>query len=144
MKKLLFAMTLMFFGMITFAQNTSHLLDKYISMKNALVNGQAANAAIKTFHDAVKSEAHFAQKAELLKASEKLSKAGSIEKQRAVFNDVSTTMWKLTKKSDQINQAVYYQYCPMKKAYWLSYEKDIKNPYYGASMLTCGSVVETK
>ncbi|MAQ74933.1 MAG: hypothetical protein CL613_01215 [Aquimarina sp.] len=32
----------------------------------------------------------------------------------------------------------------MKKAYWLSKEKDIKNPYYGSSMLTCGKVAETK
>ena len=144
MKKLVFAIAVMFIGFSALAQNTSHLLDKYISVKNTLVNGKDANAAIKTFHDAVKSEAHFAQKADLLKATEKLSKANGIDKQRAVFNDVSTTMWKLTKNSDKVEQAVYYQYCPMKKAYWLSYEKDIKNPYYGASMLTCGSVVETK
>lgn len=43
-----------------------------------------------------------------------------------------------------MNHAVYYQYCPMKKAYWLSMEKEIKNPYYGSSMLTCGKVIETK
>jgi hypothetical protein len=50
----------------------------------------------------------------------------------------------LVKPSDKVNQPVYYQYCPMKKAYWLSKEKDIKNPYYGSSMLTCGKVAETK
>jgi Cu(I)/Ag(I) efflux system membrane fusion protein len=27
-------------------------------------------------------------------------------------------------------------------AIWLSTEKDIKNPYYGDDMLTCGSVIE--
>jgi Protein of unknown function (DUF3347). len=31
----------------------------------------------------------------------------------------------------------------MKKANWLSSEKEIKNPYYGSTMLTCGSVVDT-
>ena len=30
----------------------------------------------------------------------------------------------------------------MKKAAWLSSEKQIKNPYYGSSMLTCGEVTE--
>ena len=35
---------------------------------------------------------------------------------------------------------VYVQYCPMAKGQWLSDEKEIKNPYYGNSMLTCGSV----
>ena len=38
---------------------------------------------------------------------------------------------------------VYKAYCPMKKAYWLSAEKEIKNPYYGSAMLSCGSVMET-
>ena len=38
---------------------------------------------------------------------------------------------------------VYQQYCPMAKAYWLSDNATVKNPYYGKSMLTCGKVSET-
>ena len=42
---------------------------------------------------------------------------------------------------------VYYQFCPManggKGANWLSKENAVKNPYYGAQMMTCGKVVET-
>ena len=30
----------------------------------------------------------------------------------------------------------------MKKAYWVSQESEIKNPYYGSSMLSCGKVIE--
>lgn len=140
------ALAISLFGFSAFAQNTSDLLSKYISVKNALVNGndKEASTAINTLYEAVKSEVNFTQKSELLKATEKLNKASGIEKQRAVFNDVSTVMWTLVKSSDKVNQSVYYQYCPMKKAYWLSYEKDIKNPYYGSSMLTCGKVAETK
>ncbi|RYF85874.1 MAG: DUF3347 domain-containing protein, partial [Chitinophagaceae bacterium] len=41
------------------------------------------------------------------------------------------------------DKPVYVQYCPMKKATWLSSEKQIRNPYYGSSMLTCGEVTET-
>ncbi|RYF87461.1 MAG: DUF3347 domain-containing protein, partial [Chitinophagaceae bacterium] len=41
------------------------------------------------------------------------------------------------------SQPIYLQYCPMKKASWLSSEKQIRNPYYGSSMLTCGEVTET-
>lgn len=146
MKKLFFALAVMLFGYSAFAQNTSNLLNKYISVKNALVNSDAkeANTTISTFYETIKTEENFTQKSELLKAAEKLSKASGIEKQRAVFNDVSIAMWKLVKVSDKVNQSVYYQYCPMKKAYWLSKEKDIKNPYYGSSMLTCGKVAETK
>lgn len=135
------------FGYSAFAQNTSNLLNKYISVKNALVNSDAkeANTTISTFYEAIKSEENFTQKNDLLKATDKLSKAGNnLEKQRAAFNDVSTVLWKVVKSSDKVNQPVYYQYCPMKKAYWLSKEKEIKNPYYGSSMLTCGKVAETK
>ena len=147
MKKLIVAMTVMLFGFSAFAQNTGNLLNNYISVKNALVSSdsKAASTAISALNEAVKSEGDFAQKAELQKATDKLSKAGNnLEKQRAAFNEVSTVLRKVVKSSDKVNQPVYYQYCPMKKAYWLSKEKEIKNPYYGSSMLTCGKVTETK
>jgi uncharacterized protein YaaQ len=37
---------------------------------------------------------------------------------------------------------LYQQFCPMydKGSAWLSMSKDIKNPYYGSKMLTCGKV----
>ena len=136
----------MLFSFSAFAQNTNDLFNKYINVKNALVNSDSktASQAIETFYQSLKSAQNFAQKDELLRAAEKLNKANNLEKQRASFNDVSTQMWKLVKGSDKVSQTVYYQYCPMKKAYWLSKEKDIKNPYYGSSMLTCGKIAETK
>jgi hypothetical protein len=46
-----------------------------------------------------------------------------------------------------MGKTVYYQFCPMMNdgngAYWLSETRDIRNPYYGESMLTCGETVET-
>ena len=145
MKKLVF-IWVMLFSFSAFAQNTNDLLNNYINVKNALVNSDSktASQAIETFYQSLKSAQNFAQKDELLRAAEKLNKANNLEKQRASFNDVSTQMWKLVKGSDKVSQTVYYQYCPMKKAYWLSKEKDIKNPYYGSSMLTCGKIAETK
>ncbi|OYD42879.1 DUF3347 domain-containing protein [Sphingobacterium cellulitidis] len=146
MKKAIFAATIMFLGFSAFAQNTNNLFNNYLNIKNALVNSdsKAASTAIAKLNEAVEGEKDFAQKDELLKAIEKMSKANNLEKQRASFNDVSVQVWKLVKGSEKVNQTIYYQYCPMKKAYWLSKEKDIKNPYYGSSMLTCGKVVETK
>jgi Cu(I)/Ag(I) efflux system membrane fusion protein len=42
---------------------------------------------------------------------------------------------------------VYKEYCPMafdnKGAYWLSESEEIRNPYFGKSMLTCGEVTTT-
>ncbi len=145
MKKLLLVMTVLSLGLSAKAQNTNRLLEHYLQVKDALVNSnnKAAAASGATLHQAVKNEENFAQKAGLLKATEKLDKAGTIEQQRAALQEVSTIMWNLVKASETIEQPVYYQYCPMKKTNWLSTEKDIKNPYYGAAMLTCGKVVET-
>jgi hypothetical protein len=74
----------------------------------------------------------------------KISVAKDIEKQRIAFSSLSNNLW-LTVKGMKINDngAIYVDYCPMKDAYWLSSEPAIKNPYYGSSMLTCGSIKET-
>lgn len=45
------------------------------------------------------------------------------------------------------SQTLYQDHCPMfndgKGAVWFSANKEIKNPYYGAEMLTCGKVEKT-
>lgn len=143
MKQILIALvTMISFSAV--AQNTNKLIDDYIVVKNALVSGdsKAASDAIETFHQSVKAEGNLAQKDALVKATNVLAKAGGLDKQRAAFNDVSTSLWKAV-KSEKVEMSLFYQYCPMKKAYWVSKEKDIKNPYYGSAMLTCGKVVET-
>lgn len=146
MKTNLLTGVILLLGYTVSAQNTNALLGKYYGVKNALVNSdaQAASAAINELQQAVKSESPFKQKDDLNKAVDKLVKASNVEQQRSVFKEVSTTMWQIVKNTDMVSQPVYYQYCPMKKAYWLSSEAAIKNPYYGSSMLTCGKVSETK
>ena len=138
-------MAILLLGYTVFAQNTNMLLSNYLNVKNTLVNGneKAAIQAISVLYQSIKAENNFAQKDALLKATEKMTKAEGVEKQRAVFNDVSVTMWQLVKSTTKVSQPVYYLFCPMKKAYWLSNEAAIKNPYYGSSMLTCGKVSES-
>jgi hypothetical protein len=146
MKRIIVAFALILTGYTTFAQDTNKLLSDYIAVKNALVNGdsKAAAQAVVTFQQTLNAGGDFAEKASLLKDADKVAKAGNIEKQRAGFSDLSTDMWKVVEKTDHVNSPVYYQYCPMKKAYWLSQEKVIKNPYYGSAMHSCGSVTATK
>jgi hypothetical protein len=146
MKKNLLILAISLFGYSAFAQNTNNILDKYYGVKNALVNSdaKAATAAISDLQSAIKAESPFKQKDNLNNTVNELAKANDLEKQRSVFNNVSTIMWQIVKNTDKVNQPVYYQYCPMKKAYWLSDAADIKNPYYGSAMLTCGKVSETK
>lgn len=146
MKKIMVAVVVMLFGLSVSAQNKVDLLKKYMSIKNALVNNDSKTASEVTqvFAKALKNEGNFSHKEGLTVGVERLAKAKGLEKQRAEFNDVSMMMWNVVKGPEKFGELVYYDYCPMKKTYWLSTEKEIKNPYFGLSMLTCGKVVETK
>lgn len=141
MKKLFFASLAMLFSFSVYAQNTNTLLNSYINVKNALVSddGNAATQAIHTFYQSVLKEEDFPKKGKLRQVTEKLNAANGLEKQRIAFAAVSTTLWEMLKGATKVNQVVYYQYCPMRRAYWLSFDEKINNPYFGgSSMSSCG------
>ena len=75
--------------------------------------------------------------------SKQISTEKNIEKQRELFAKFSEPIYKLAKVA-QLDYTVYYQNCPMFNggSNWLSKEENIKNPFYGNMMLTCGSTVE--
>jgi hypothetical protein len=79
----------------------------------------------------------------LLKDAGKIVESNDLAKQREVFSNFSDNLIAVAKAVKLSDKEIYLQYCPMKKASWLSSEKAIKNPYYGSSMLTCGTVKET-
>ncbi len=76
----------------------------------------------------------------------RISETKDIEKQRNYFSALSENMYKVLKVGKP-KEAIYYQHCPMAKggkgANWLSPFATIKNPYYGAQMLSCGKTTET-
>jgi hypothetical protein len=69
--------------------------------------------------------------------------SGKLEHQREHFAMLSKDVNDLIKTFGS-DQKLYQDYCPMyddgKGAIWISETKDIKNPYYGSQMLTCGSM----
>ncbi len=68
-----------------------------------------------------------------------------IEMKRSHFVILSDA---LTKAIDmfgtETGKPIYLEFCPManndKGAFWISADKEIKNPYYGEQMMTCGEV----
>lgn len=69
--------------------------------------------------------------------------AGKIAHQREHFVLMSKDINDLVQNFGT-EQKLYQDFCPMadngKGAIWISETKDIKNPYFGSEMLTCGSV----
>lgn len=125
----------------------------YLAVKDALVQGDAASAqesgallkaALHVTEDlgGPEQKVYSQQFDALMAGAHSIADTRDIEKQRQAFAKLSPALWELVKTSAGLNGNYYYQYCPMRKAYWISRTKAIENPYYGASMLTCGSVKE--
>lgn len=131
------------------------VFDNYFLLKDALVKTDAKTAAANSKEllasiDAVKMEKlemsiHMVWMKvwkDLTADAKSISETQDIKKQRDFFKSLSKNTYELIKVSKP-SEAVYYQYCPMQDANWLSKENAVKNPYYGAQMLTCGKTVET-
>jgi Cu(I)/Ag(I) efflux system membrane fusion protein len=71
----------------------------------------------------------------------------TIHEVRKAFQKVSDAMIALTKTFKPFDKTLYIQYCPMandnKGAHWLSQFEEIKSPYFGAAMPTCGETKST-
>ncbi|HEY4616953.1 MAG TPA: DUF3347 domain-containing protein [Flavobacterium sp.] len=133
------------------------ILNNYLKLKNALANDdskEAANAAkelnvtltnLKSDKIEAKFKKEYADIAEDAKehAEHIGDNPGKIEHQREHFAMLSTDVNDLIKIFGT-DKKIYRDYCPMydqgKSGYWISETKEIKNPYYGSEMLTCGGI----
>ncbi len=143
-----------------FQKQLKQIFDDYIFLKDALVNDDskdAQSAAKKISQNLAKvdmkllkdEEAHnywMTIQNEIMISSNAIGNTSEITAQRGHFNHLSAHMISSVQLFG-IDQEVYVEYCPManddKGAYWLSLEKEIRNPYYGAAMLKCGEVKAT-
>ncbi|NTS43105.1 MAG: DUF3347 domain-containing protein [Chitinophagaceae bacterium] len=140
------------------SSHIKEVFDHYIHVKTALVNSDpaeaknGANAMLQVIKNFDKSLLPAEQKAAYDETIGSIrSTAGNIaanddlEKQREHFAALSNEAYKLA-KSFGAGKTVYHEHCPMalndKGAMWLSETKEIKNPYYGEKMMTCGTVEE--
>jgi len=69
-----------------------------------------------------------------------LQKAKKIDEAREAFGRMSEALVAyLEAQKQKPGNGVRVAYCPMVRKPWLQKDGAIQNPYYGASMLTCGS-----
>ncbi|NQV76825.1 MAG: efflux RND transporter periplasmic adaptor subunit [Lutibacter sp.] len=140
-----------------FQQQLKLIFDNYIKIKNALANDDAktsqkyAVALLKSLKNVdmkllTTKESHntwMSIEKETITTAEIISKNSEIKVHREQFIVLSKNISKSIKLFG-INQKVYEQFCPManedKGAIWLSMEEKIINPYFGASMLQCGTI----
>ena len=135
------------------SERTSEIVNAYLKIKDALVSDDN-NAAIEAGKMALKAFENFDVSSFGTVQQEKLKgfvgsaienikpiSEGSIEDQRAHFKQLSINVEDVIAIAGT-DLKLYEIYCPMyeKGSAWLSTEKDVKNPFYGSKMLTCGTV----
>lgn len=117
--------------------------DAYLNVKGALVNtnGKVAQEKAVLLSQAVEGVSAISDTTR--KAIKTIIAESDVKKQRAAFEIVSQDLEVVLSKN-VASGTIYKQYCPMafngKGAYWLSDSKEVRNPYFGDQMLTCGVV----
>lgn len=127
-------------------ENLNAVYQHYVHLRTALTNGDVAEAKVAS--NAIEVGAQKMQGGGSISATAaKITAAPDIEAQRTAFSTMSNAMIDLVKKSGLNSGELYVEFCPMafddKGGYWLSSEKEIRNPYFGDKMLECGEVKET-
>lgn len=131
----------------------------YLSLSKAFVaadpqNIKQANDQIKkslsamdvTEFDGAAKDSLITVSTEIEIALREIASTEDLEKQRTAFSTVSNQLYKLIRDFGLTDLKAYYTYCPMafndQGAYWISDREEIRNPYFGDKMLTCGVVKE--
>ncbi|MBS3776203.1 MAG: DUF3347 domain-containing protein, partial [Bacteroidales bacterium] len=133
------------------------LTNHYMALKNALVNDRKDTENANKMLDALASidMKAFSQEAhsrwmnlynKLENNAEAIAKTEELEAQRKHFIALSDAMINLVKTFNAPDDILFVQFCPMaddnQGAFWLSSEDQVRNPYFGDQMLTCGEVRE--
>ncbi len=115
MKKILFLLGLLTAGATaTFAQDkTTDLLNRYYTLKDALVSGNATLAAEQAKAFATDAAALKDDNGKtLIKSAGQIAGTSDIEKQRSYFSTFSDAMLRLVKTAPNHAAPVYKMYCP--------------------------------
>jgi len=116
------------------AQASGETLEALSAVEMSLVSGEAHNVWM---DNSMKMKA----------ALNKIKEAEGIEPMREGFEGLSNELIVVVKQFGVYPAKTLYKFnCPMafdnKGADWLQMHKDTRNPYFGASMLKCGQVIE--
>ena len=131
----------------------------YLKLKDALVgsNFEKAKSEAKMLKNSIKTvemtlfkgEAHnewMKLLGQFNASLEHVDHWANVENVRMSFITLSNTLIELTKVFSPYDHKLYVQFCPMADnnngANWLSEDEEIKNPYFGDAMLTCGNIEE--
>jgi len=118
------------------------VLDHYLAIQKELTKDsmKGVNEHATAIAKAVKGDEMKMLPAEVAQQAETLAAAKDIKKAREAFKPLSASLVKYLADNKAGKGKYHEAYCPMAKASWLQTEKQVRNPYYGKSMLDCGEL----
>ena len=116
------------------------LVNPYLQVQAALASDQFAGLASHAQSMATAATALGKGAEKIVAGAKKLGEAKDIAAARTAFGELSVAITEYAQATkSSFGPDVRLAYCPMADKPWLQKDKDIRNPYYGAAMLTCGS-----
>lgn len=143
-----------------FRDQLTAFIQNYLPIKDALVNSdaeatqalslQAKSSLAKVDMNLLRGKAHD-RWMELLGSMtgtlDKIAQTAEVEEQRKYFETLSDSLIEAIELFGITGETLFKHYCPMafrdEGAVWLSGEREVKNPYFGEQMLTCGEIQKT-
>jgi ribosomal protein L18 len=115
------------------------IVDSYLEIHAQLASDKTDGVKASAAALAAKAETMGPSGAAMAKAAKAVGSAADIKAARDAFGPLSDAVIAAARgeKFKDVSD-VKVTYCPMVKKSWLQKEDQIKNPYYGAQMLTCG------
>jgi len=74
----------------------------------------------------------------IVRGAEAIAQADDLTAARAAFGELSDAVLAYVSTTGAELGSLHVAYCPMADRSWLQEGGEIRNPYYGSSMLTCG------
>ncbi|QNJ99114.1 efflux RND transporter periplasmic adaptor subunit [Constantimarinum furrinae] len=139
-----------------FQKQFKKALKPYLQMKDALVASDADQVSFFAKEALLllkavdfkgignMEQSHLKKSIEMLEA---IVANDNLENQRSHFVILNENIVPITMNVKGTDEILFIQKCPMannnKGAIWISNQKEIRNPYFGEDMLTCGEVVDS-
>ena len=115
------------------------ILTAYLTMQRALAADSLDGVKARAHDIAVEAARGGPAEQPVMAAANRFERVAGLSSARAAFGALSDAMLIAAKRSGRpLDSGVRLAYCPMARKYWLQTGETIDNPYYGATMRTCG------
>jgi hypothetical protein len=121
------------------SESLKAVVESYVTIQSQLAADKVADVKAPARAIAARAATMGKEGADLAKAANSLEQASDLKSARDAFGALTDAVIAAGKAEGWKDvEGVRLAFCPMVKQSWLQKEQQIRNPYYGSGMLTCG------